>query len=133
MKICGIELKGSEARIVCIDYVDGDYGFVCSEIKKIKLNDPKTQEAAKSFRDAFHNFFEDNNFDKIGVKERGKKGKFAGGPVSFKMEGILQSLDFDVEIIHTMTIKAAIKNDTLKSDEVNAYQVEALKTALSLK
>ena len=132
MKYCGIELKSSEARIVCIEFRDGDYDFIASETKKIKLNDSKLQEASISFKEAFIKFFGDHNFDKIAIKERGKKGKFAGGSVSFKMEGIIHSLSFPIEIIHSNTIKAKIKGKTLKTENLNNYQEEALKTALSL-
>jgi len=133
MKYCGIELKSNEARIVSIEVDESnDYNYIATKTKKIKLNDSKSQESAKSFKEAFNKFFQDNNFNKIGVKERMKRGKFAGGAVSFKMEGIIQTLDFSIEILHTATIKAKIKERKLKKDEINAYQEEALKVALSL-
>ncbi len=133
MKYCGIELKSNEARIVSIEVDEaGDYNYIATQTKKIKLCDSKSQEATKSFKEAFHHFFQDNNFHKIGVKERMKRGKFAGGADSFKMEGIIQTLDFPIEILHAATIKAKIKEKKLKTDEINAYQEEALKVALSL-
>jgi len=132
MKYCGIELKSNEARIVCIEYIDEAYNFIESEIKKFKLEDPKTQEAAISFRKDFDVFFQNNGFDKIGIKERGRKGKFAGGADSFKMEGIIQSLDYPIEIIHNNTIKSRIKGKELKTEHLNKYQEEALRTAVSL-
>ena len=61
-----------------------------------------------------------------------KRGKFAGGADSFKMEGILQTLDFPIEVFHIATIKAKIKDKKLKTYDINAYQEEALKVALSL-
>jgi len=131
MKYCGIELKSNEARIVSIESDGGAYQLIATDIKKIKLEDPKAQVAAISFRRSFAKFFESNNFDKIGIKERGRKGRFAGGSDSFKMEGIIQTLDYPVELIHSNTIKAKIKGKTLKTEDLNAYQVEAFKTALS--
>ncbi len=133
MKYCGIELKSNEAIIVSIEIDEtADYCFIATQTKKIKLSDSKSQEATKSFKEAFNKFFQDNNFNKIGVKERMKRGKFAGGADSFKMEGIIQTLDFPIEILHTTTVKAKIKEKKLKTDEINAYQEEALKVALSL-
>jgi len=133
MKYCGIELKSNEARIVSIEVDEtGDYKYIATQTKKIKLNDSKSQEATKSFQEAFNKFFQDNNFTKIGVKERMKRGKFAGGADSFKMEGIIQTLDFPIKILHTATIKSKIKGRDLKTDKLNAYQEEALKVALSL-
>ena len=133
MRYCGIELKSNEARIVSIETDENDdYKFIASNTKKIKLNDSKTQEATKSFKQAFIKFFQDNSFDKIAIKERMKRGNFAGGADSFKMEGILHTLDFPIEILHTATIKAKIKEKELKTENLNSYQEEALKTALSL-
>ncbi len=131
MKYCGIELKSSEARIVGIQIVDDEYEFIAAETKKIMLNDSKEQEAVLSFREAFGQFFESNNFDKIGIKERGRKGKFAGGADSFKMEGILQTLNHPIEILHVNTIKSKIKGKVLKTEHINKYQEEALKVAVS--
>ena len=133
MKYCGIELKSNEARIVSIEVDEtGDYKYIANKTKKIKLNDSKSQIATQSFKEAFNKFFQDNNFDKIGVKERMKRGKYAGGADSFKMEGILQTLEYPIEILHTATVKARIKGKALKTDDINGYQEEALKVALSL-
>jgi len=133
MKYCGIELKSNEARIVSIEVDEtGEYNYISTKTKKIKLNDSKSQEATRFFKEEFTAFFQDNNFEKIGIKERMRKGKFAGGADSFKMEGIIQTLDFPIEILHTATVKAKIKDKKLKTDEINSYQQEALKVALSL-
>jgi hypothetical protein len=132
MKYCGIELKSNEARIVSIETQDSNYNFIAIEVKKFKLKDSKSQQATLDFMSEFKAFFEKNNFDKIAVKERMKRGKFAGGADSFKMEGILHTLDFPIEIIHSSKIKAKTKDKIFKTDEINAYQEEALKVALSL-
>ncbi len=131
MKYCGIELKSNEARIASIEVKDGDYVLMASQTKKIKLDDSNSQEGAIAFREAFDKFFGDNNFNKIGIKERGRRGKFAGGAVSFKMEGIIQTLNFPIEVIHSNTIKANIKGKPLKTEDLNVYQEEALKVAVS--
>ena len=133
MKYCGIELKSNEARVVSIDVDEtGNYYYISTKTKKIKLNDSKSQEATLSLKEEFTQFFQDNHFEKIGSKERMRKGKFAGGADSFKMEGIIQTLDFPVCLMHAATIKVKIKEKKLKTDEINSYQEEALKVALSL-
>jgi hypothetical protein len=133
MKYCGIELKSNEAIIVSIEIDENsDYTYIAKQTKKIKLSDSKSQQATQSFKEACNNFFQDNNFEKIGIKERMKKGKFAGGADSFKMEGILQTLDFPIELLHTATLKSKTKGKELKTADINAYQEEALKVALSL-
>lgn len=131
MKYCGIELKASEARIVSIESADAGYTIIASSVKKIKLEDSKSQQAAVLFRKSFDRFFQTYSFDRIGIKERGRKGRFAGGPDSFKMEGILQTLDYPIEILHTNTIKSKIKDKALLTEVINGYQEEALKVAVS--
>jgi len=131
MRICGIELKSNEAIIVSIETDGVDYEYIAINTKKIKLTDSKSHEATKAFRVAFDDFLKNNNFDKIAIKERLRKGKFSGGPDSFEMEGILQTLDYPIELIHSATIKSKTKDALLKTDDINNYQLEALKVALS--
>lgn len=132
MKVCGIELKGNEAIIVSLEGSKEDYKITSSEIKKIKLKDSSSQSDVRSFYNEIVNFFKEINFNLIAIKARATKGKFAGGSTSFKMEGLIQNTDYDVQIIHTATTKAKLKGITIDPVPVNKYQIEALKLAISL-
>ena len=51
----------------------------------------------------------DYSIDKVFIKERMTKGKFAGGAVSFKLEAAIQLIDhLDVGLLTPAKIKAAL-------------------------
>jgi predicted nucleotidyltransferase len=130
MKICGVELKGNEAIIVSLSFDGDEYTVINKEVKKIKLNDTDSQEDVQSFTKEMYAFLDAAVFDGIAIKGRAKKGKFAGGSVSFKIEGIIQNGKYPVSIFPGATIKAKLKNTEIDSSEVNGYQVEALRAAV---
>lgn len=130
MKICGIELKGNEAIIVSLSFDGDQYTVINKETKKIKLKDTDDQSDVKEFTKELYAFFDSITFDAIALKGRAKKGKFAGGSVSFKIEGIVQNSKYPVVIFPGATIKAKLKNTEVDATEVNGYQEEALRSAL---
>lgn len=132
MKYCGIDLKGSEAIIACIQASQEGNLVIAKAVKKIALKDPDDQASLKAFAEEFRQFFKSHAIDQVGIKARLKKGKFAGGPTSFKMEAIIQCLDHPVQIIPGPTLKAKFKNTPVDSTEVNGYQEDALKVATYL-
>lgn len=131
-KTCGIELKGNEARIVVLEGNPEDYVIVSTGISKIALDDPKNQDEVRFFYNEFVAFLEDGDFDRIGIKERVSRGRFAGGTTTFKIEGLIQNTDFPVEIIHQSKIKARLKDTELDISTIHDYQVEAMRVAYYL-
>lgn len=132
MKYCGIELKGNDAIIVSIATLASGYSLIAKDIKKITLKDSDDQGAVQLFTKELYAFLDTMQFDQVAIKERGKKGKFAGGPVSFKIEGILQNAPYPVTLIHGATLRAKMKGVELDGSAVNSYQMEALNVAVSL-
>ena len=134
MKTCGIELKGNEAIIVCLQKSGNEITQVHAEVKKIKLADSLDQESIRNFLSSINSFFASANLDAIGIKARATKGRFAGGSVSFKMEGLIQSTNFKVGVIPGATLKAKMKNDLEQWEKygVNSYQKDALLLAAYL-
>jgi len=126
---CGIELKGNEARIVLLEGTKNSYRIISEAPKKIKLLDSGNQDDVHRFVNEFNEFVREYGINKAGIKERGTKGKFAGGSVSFKMEGLIQASTVEVVLIHSRTIKAKIKGEEIDLSSVNKYQEEALKLA----
>lgn len=133
MKVCGIEIQGNEAVLAILTLENGEYTVVESNIKKIELrNNTKNQEEVRSFYQTVSAFFRDNNFDLIGIKERPKSGKYAGGPVSFKIEALIQNTDYNVELVHPKSLSSKLKKVEIDYSKVNAYQSEALNVAYYL-
>ncbi|MGM0564230.1 MAG: DUF3010 family protein [Pseudomonadota bacterium] len=130
-RICGIELKSSEAILAVIERTDDDYYYVDIEPRKIKLGDDESSELLKSFHDAVVNFSKDNHIDSFVIKKRAKKGTMAGGAVSFKLEGVIQLNGVaKVEFVSGQGIAAAHKKAPFEIPEgLNKYQENAFMAA----
>ena len=103
MNICGIEIKGSEA-IIAVAALDGStLSHVPLATKKIALEDDDEAANVKLFAAQVASFVRENSVDRITIKKRSKKGEFAGGPTTFKIEGILQLLDGCEVLAHDIT------------------------------
>ena len=51
----------------------------------------------------------DYSVDKVAIRERMPKGKFAGGAIGFKLEATIQLIEeLDVEVLSPTSIKAAL-------------------------
>ncbi len=129
MKICGIELKSNNAILVLLD----DKEFIDLKIKKIILEDDENQEDIRKFCNEFLLFLEQNEIEKILIKKRAKKGNFAGGAVTFKMEGLIQLNPIcNVELISPQAISSfEKKNDLEFPSSLKKYQEQAYLAAYS--
>ncbi|WP_432754718.1 DUF3010 family protein [Pseudomonas sp. WMBT8] len=130
MTLCGIEIKGSEAIIAVATL---DLAHVALATKKIALEDDDEAANVKAFASQVAAFVRDNAITRIAIKKRSKKGEFAGGPTTFKIEGVLQLLDgVEVTLLSPQTINAQNKkHDFALPATLNKYQHEAFKTACS--
>ncbi|KOO09386.1 DUF3010 family protein [Vibrio hepatarius] len=133
-KICGIELKGHEAIFTVLEN-KGDDSFAVKAVdkKKISLKDSENRECIKEFKKEINEFFDTNDVSKIYIKKRNKKGDFAGGADTFKMEAIIQDSDVeDVILISSQAISSyQKKNDADMPSELNKYQHNAYLTAVT--
>ena len=130
MTLCGIEIKGSEAIIAV---AAPDLTHVTMATKKIALEDDDEAANVKAFASQVAAFVRDNGITRIAIKKRSKKGEFAGGPTTFKIEGVLQLLDgVEVTLLSPQTINAQNKKHSFDlPTTLNKYQHEAYKTACS--
>ena len=133
MRICGVELKGSEARLAVIRKTEDGVEHVNVATKKIPLGDGECSIQTKSFMDTFESFCRDNTIELVCIKKRGKKGEYAGGPDTFKMEGIIQVSNVpEVMLISPQTISAMQKRENIAiPDELNKYQHSAYLTSIA--
>ncbi len=132
MKYCGIELKGDEARVVCIEKKGDALHVVYGSVDKFKIKDPSAQHDIQVFAKSVEKFLADGNFDAIGIKGRMTKGRFAGGSTSFKMEGIIQSMPYLVSIINQATMRSKLKDIEPDLAGIKESQIEALKVVLTM-
>ena len=131
MIICGIEIKGSEAIIAVASLDQQALSHVALSTRKIALDDDDEAANVKAFAARVRAFVTENAIERIAIKKRSKKGEFAGGPTTFKIEGVLQLLEgCDVTLLSPQTINAQHKkHDFALPATLNKYQHEAYKTA----
>ena len=98
MRVCGIELVGNEAIIAIMQLKDGLYDVPQVRANKFVLVDGINTDPLKKFQFEIAQFLKDYKVDAVAIKQRALKGKFAGGTLTFKMEGALQVLA-DVNVI----------------------------------
>ena len=128
MNICGIELKANQTILVVIR--DGE--FLDLKTKKITLEDDEIQENIRYYCNDLLVFLKENNIDQVFVKKRAKKGNFAGGAVTFKMEGFIQlNPHCSVELISSQKISSyEKKNEIIFPDTLKKYQEQAYLAAI---
>ncbi|XOB62213.1 DUF3010 family protein [Campylobacterota bacterium DY0563] len=129
MNICGIELKSNQLLIATFN----ENEYIDLKTKKIVLEDDENQLSIREFCNQFLLFLEQNNIEKVYIKKRAKKGNFAGGAVTFKMEGLIQLNPLcEVELVSAQTISSFEKKNIIEFPEkLMKYQEQAFLTAYS--
>lgn len=134
MTICGIELKGSEALLALASLDAGQPVHMATTIKKIGIEDDEDAAQVRDFAARVQAFVGEHGVTHVAIKKRSKKGDFAGGPVTFKLEGLLQMLQgCEVHLVSPQTIAAqGKKHDFTPPAGLNKYQHEAWKSACAV-
>lgn len=113
MKVCGVELKSSEAVICLLAKSGGLFDIADCRVRRLPLEE-NNQPGLKAFQFAFVKLMEDYKVEKVVIKERLMKGKFAGSAIGFKLEAAIQLADgLDVDIVSPAEIKQAVKKNPL--------------------
>ena len=113
MRICGIELKGSEAVICLLDYEQGAFSVADCRQRVFSVSDAQSTQGIRQFQFAFSKLIEDYKIEQVVITERMQKGKFAGSATSFKLEAAIQLLELPVELINTTVIKEMFKRNPI--------------------
>ena len=136
MKICGIELKGSDAIICIMSRDNGLYDIPQVRVQKLSIADAGDAEQMKGFQFSFTKLMEDYKVDKVIIRGRALKGKFAGGPVGFKLEAAIQLIEgLSVEFISGSEVKKLLAKSQVDIDfrdtGLKQYQENAFETVFS--
>lgn len=131
MIICGVEIKGSEAIFALATRQNDGISHLPLATRKVALADDDESANVKDFAARIAAFVRENGISHIVIKKRSKKGEFAGGPTTFKIETVFQLLaDCEVTLLSPQTINAQHKkHDFTLPDSLNKYQHEAFKSA----
>ena len=94
MRVCGCEISAQEVRLAVVHLnEEGNVAMLRLKTTRIELEDDTSEADLRSFMAALHEFAREHNIDTFVIKTRAKKGKMAGGAVSFKIETLIQLVD----------------------------------------
>lgn len=115
MKICGVEIKGNDAIICLLSLSDGVFNIPDCRVSKVAIGDANDTQNMKDFQFSFAKLMEDYQVDKVVIRQRQTKGKFAGGGFGFKLEAAIQLIDdLDVTVVSPADNKESLKRNPLK-------------------
>lgn len=115
MRICGVELKGSEAIIALLELTDGLFLVPDCRARKVSLKLPDDSDNMQGFQFAFKQLMTDYKVEQVVIKGRPTKGKFAGGAVGFKLESAIQLInEFESVVYPSHEINASIKRTPIQ-------------------
>jgi hypothetical protein len=134
MKICGVDLTANDAVICLLEQNKGEFNLPDCRARKLTLIKGHTTEDLRQFQFEFSKLMNDYSVDKVVIRERMHKGKFAGGAISFKLESAIQLIvGLDVILLSPSQIKLALSENMLPvkfSDTgLKAFQEVAFKAA----
>ncbi|GAA0856398.1 DUF3010 family protein [Aliiglaciecola litoralis] len=114
MRVCGVELKGSEANL-CLLSLDRDVFHIPEcRVRKLTYPKPDSTEEIRNFQFTFKKLMEDYKVEHVAIRERHTKGKFAGSAVGFKLEAAIQLIEsLQVTVMTPTNIKETLKRNPI--------------------
>jgi len=116
MRVCGVELTGSDAVVCLLNLDQGHFSLPDSKVRKLSLKKNHTRVDLQAFQVLFVAFLAEHSVNKVAIKERMPKGKFAGGAISFKLEAAIQLIagaDIEVVLLSPALIKSTLSSNPL--------------------
>ena len=134
MKTCGVDIKASEAIFALATFDGTAVAHVPLTLKKLALDDDELALNVRAFATQAAAFVAEHGIERLAIKKRSKKGEFAGGPTTFKIEGILQLLEgCETVLVSPQTISAQAKKLGMELPaSLNKYQHDAFKAACAV-
>ncbi|MDH5426272.1 MAG: DUF3010 family protein [Gammaproteobacteria bacterium] len=114
MRVCGVDLTANDAVICLLFEESRQFTLANCRVRKLSLPKNHTLEDLRQFQFAFAKLMGDYKVNRVAIRERMTKGKFAGGAVSFKLEAAIQLIDnIDVVVLPPTLIKTMLKENPL--------------------
>lgn len=136
MKACGVEIKGNDAIICIMSKENNLYDIPHTRVQKVSLDNAGDSEEVQKFQFTFAKLMEDYQVTHVLIKGRALKGKFAGGPIGFKVEAAIQLIqELNVEILAGSFIKKELAKSQIDIDfrdtGLKQYQEQAFGTVFA--
>ena len=94
MRICGCEISAQEVRLAVVYLNDeGNVEMLRLKTTRKELEDDTSEADLRSFQADLQEFSRENEIDAFVIKTRAKRGRMAGGAVSFKIETLIQLVE----------------------------------------
>lgn len=116
MRICGVELTGNDAVVCLLNKDQGLFSLPDTKVRKLTLKKDHTRADLQAFQAELVQFLKDNDVERVVIKERMQKGKFAGGAISFKLEATIQLIaepGIEIALLTPTHIKAMLSENPL--------------------
>lgn len=114
MKVCGVDIKGNDA-VICILSIDDEiFNLPDCRVRKVSIEKSANRDQLRLFQQTFSKLMQDYKIEKVVIRERPTKGKFAGGVIGFKLEAAIQLIEnLAVELMTPLAIKESLKKNPL--------------------
>ncbi|MGF1700878.1 DUF3010 family protein [Photobacterium makurazakiensis] len=114
MKICAVELRSNEAIICLLTKENGLFDIPECRSQKFIMQDMLDNEQMRKFQATFAKLLEDYQVDRVVIRTRETRGKFAGSAIGFKLEAAIQLIDgVEVDFMTNQDIKQKMKRNPL--------------------
>ena len=116
MRICGVELTGNDAVVCLLNKDQGLFSLPDTKVRKLTLKKDHTRADLQAFQAELVQFLKQNDVERVVIKERMQKGKFAGGAISFKLEATIQLIaepGIEIALLTPTHIKAILSENPL--------------------
>ncbi|WP_163930539.1 DUF3010 family protein [Paraferrimonas sp. SM1919] len=116
MRVCGVDIVGSEAIICLLTYEGDTFNIPDCRTRVFPVSKSQYTGTIRKFHKNFSKLMEDYKVDEVVFIERHQKGKHAGSAASFKIETAIQLSDVPVFSITTSQIKEQLKRNPVNAD-----------------
>ncbi|WP_298258667.1 DUF3010 family protein [uncultured Litoreibacter sp.] len=119
MRVCGCEISAQEVRLAVVYLNDeGDVEMLRLKATRIELEDDTSEADLRSFLADLQEFCRKHEIDTFVIKTRAKKGRMAGGAVSFKIETLIQLIEgCETKFVSPVALAHFAKKDLEKYPE----------------
>jgi hypothetical protein len=136
MKVCGVEINSNDVNVCLLSLAEEVFQLPDFRSKRLTLTNINSMSELRYFQQTFAKLMHDYQVDKVVIRQRPMKGKFAGGAVGFKLEAAIELIDdLDVVIMPPVDIKESLKRNPVHipyaETGLKIYQEVAFNTAFS--
>lgn len=123
---CGIDISARRAIFVFLRQTGDMIEDVTGKQTQLKIGDEDDPGAVRHFCRSAHALLAGQRPDRIAIVQRKKKGNFASGGTTFKLEGLLQLYPHkDITIVAPVLLRQFSKDHRLVLSPRFAYQKNA--------